>query len=213
MEADFRIPIFWITIRPPHHLIKLAPCLSFEHLKMERNVTEQNLRFLGFLIPCKIYTRLTYHSPLVWSASEFVWLSREWWKRKSYVDMYSMWTTTPRFSLPWECQRYMYTFLCTQTDSRSTCAPLNITRHSFKKCSILCTDLMGSHRLSSQTLAKKRWDPTHPQTTGKILSTAELAAKYSFCRKQNVSSPRSFFLFLFLFFWSFHCYWIGKANA
>lgn len=49
------------------------------------------------------------------SASEFVWLSCEWWKLKSYVDMYSMWKTTPRFSLPWKGQRYMYTFLCTQT--------------------------------------------------------------------------------------------------
>lgn len=100
-----------------------------------------------------------------------------------------MWKTTPRFSA---LRMYMYTFLYTQTIGPLV-HTLNITRHSFKKCSVLCTDLMGSHGLSSQTLAKKRWDPTHPQTTGKILSTTELAAKYSFCRKQNVSSPRIFF--------------------
>lgn len=39
--------------RPPRHLIKPTPRLGFKHLKMERNVTGQNLRFLGFLITCK----------------------------------------------------------------------------------------------------------------------------------------------------------------
>lgn len=110
--------------------------------------------------------------------------------------MYSMWKTTPRFSAenargtcPHSYTPRLSVHLCTHSTSLDT---------RLKKCSVLCSDLMGSHRLSSQTLAKKRWDPTHPQTTGKILSTTELAAKYSFCRKQNVSSPGIFFFFLVL---------------
>lgn len=43
----------------------------------------------------QIHIRLTYHPSPVFSASEFVWLSHEWWKLKSCADMYSMWKITP----------------------------------------------------------------------------------------------------------------------
>lgn len=109
-------PFSAITIRPHCHLIKPTPCLGFEHLKMERNVTGQNLRFPWLSDHLQIHIRLTYHSLLILSASEFVWLSCEWWNLKSYVDVCSMWKTTPRFSLHWKGQRYMDTFLYTQTD-------------------------------------------------------------------------------------------------
>lgn len=65
LEADLRIPVFCITIRPPCHLIKPTPCLGFEHLKMERNVTGQNLRFPWRLDYLQIHIRFTYHSPLI----------------------------------------------------------------------------------------------------------------------------------------------------
>lgn len=109
--------------------------------------------------PHKAHISLSSHL----SASEFVLLSCEWWKLKSYVDMYSMWKTTPRFLLPWKGRRYTYTFLGTQTDlfvhlcTHSTSLDTRLKKHS-----VLWADLMGSHGLSSQTLAKKRWDPTHP---------------------------------------------------
>lgn len=152
-----------ITIRPPCHLIKPAPGHGFEHLKVERNVTGQNLRFPWLSNYLQIHIRLTYHSLLILSASEFVWLSCEWWNLKSYVDVCSMWKTIPRFSLPWKGQRYMYTFLYTQINgSIHLCTHSTSLDTHLKKHNVLCADLMGSHGLSSQTLAKKRWDPTHP---------------------------------------------------
>lgn len=174
---------------------------------MERNVTGQNLRFLGFLITCKSTqeSRITLLSFCQHLNLFGCCMSDE--NLKAMLICTACGKPLPG-SLLWEHQRYVYAFLYTQTIGPLV-HTLNITRHSLKKCSVLCTDLMGSHRLSSQTLAKKRWDPTHLQTTGKILSTTELAEKYSFCRKQNVSSPGIFFFF----FWSFHCYWVGKANA
>lgn len=65
LEADLRICVFCITIRPPCHLIKPTPCLGFEHSKMERNVTGQNLRFPSPFDYLQIHTGLTCHSPLI----------------------------------------------------------------------------------------------------------------------------------------------------
>lgn len=105
LEADLRIPICCITISPPLHLIKPTPwpwfwtlnIWTFENEK-KCNVTGQNLRFPWLSDYLQIHIRLTYQSPLILSASEFVWLSCEWWNFKSYVDVCNMWKTTPRFS-------------------------------------------------------------------------------------------------------------------
>lgn len=70
---------------------------TFENEK-KCNVTGQNLRFPWLSDYLQIHIRLTYQSPLILSASEFVWLSCEWWNFKSYVDVCNMWKTTPRFS-------------------------------------------------------------------------------------------------------------------
>lgn len=77
LEADLRIHVSAITIRPPTIPNKPAPGHGFEHLKVERNVTGQNLRFPWLSNYLQIHIRLTYHSLLILSASEFVWLSCE----------------------------------------------------------------------------------------------------------------------------------------
>lgn len=126
--------------------------------KCDRSKSQIPLAFWLLANPHTVHISLSSHL----SASEFVCLSGEWWKLKSYVDMYSMWKTTPRFTLPRRGQGYMYTFFCTQTGLLvhrciHSASPATCLRNS-----ILCADLLGSHRLGSQTLAKKRWDPTHP---------------------------------------------------
>lgn len=114
--------------------------------------------------------------------------------------MSSMWESTPRFSLPRNIQRPTYRLVDTQTDqSVHSCTyptPLNTPL----KNSMLCTDLLGSHRLSSQSLAKERWDPTHPTLDHrkKCFQPQSWLQKYSFCRKQNVSSLGIFFFFVLL---------------
>lgn len=110
LEADLRIPVSYITIRPPCHLVKPTPCLGLNIWKWKEMWQVKISDSLGFWLltnPHKAHISLSSHL----SASEFVWLSCEWWKLKSYADTYSMWEPLPGSLCPGKARG-----ACTQAD-------------------------------------------------------------------------------------------------
>lgn len=155
-------PHFCITIRPPCHLMKPTPCLGFEHLKMERNVTGQNLRFPWRFDYLQIHIRLTYHSPLICQHLNLFGCRVSDENLKAMLICTACGTPLPGPLCPGKARAHVHILMY---PNRRICAlvhTLTTTRLSLKKHIVLCADLMGSHGLRPQTLAKKRRDPTHP---------------------------------------------------